>query len=155
MVLNVVNNQWAISSFTGIAGGSHTTFAARALAYGLPGLRVDGNDFLAVYAATRWAADRARSNHGPTLIELVTYRAASHSTSSGVSPARTRHQSAAEDCGSVSTSRTRCPAWTAATAMWTASVVLPVPPLRARSAKVFKGYFDALISEQQATSVAK
>src|SRR3546814_15537128 len=47
----------------------------------IPGLRVDGNDFLAVYAATQWAAERARGNHGPTLIELYTYRAAAHSTS--------------------------------------------------------------------------
>jgi 2-oxoisovalerate dehydrogenase E1 component alpha subunit len=81
VVLNVVNNQWAISSFQGIAGGERTTFAARALGYGLPALRVDGNDFLAVYAATAWAAERARSNHGATLIELYTYRAAPHSTS--------------------------------------------------------------------------
>ena len=81
VVLNVVNNQWAISSFQGIAGGEHATFAARAIGFGMPGLRVDGNDFLAVYAATRWAADRARANLGPTLIELFTYRAASHSTS--------------------------------------------------------------------------
>ena len=51
VILNIVNNQWAISSFSGIAGGQATTFAARALAYGLPGLRVDGNDLLAVYAA--------------------------------------------------------------------------------------------------------
>ncbi|MBL8245055.1 MAG: 3-methyl-2-oxobutanoate dehydrogenase (2-methylpropanoyl-transferring) subunit alpha, partial [Rhodanobacteraceae bacterium] len=55
--------------------------AARAVGYGLPGLRVDGNDFLAVYAATQWAAERARSNHGATLIEFYTYRAAPHSTS--------------------------------------------------------------------------
>ncbi len=81
VVLNVVNNQWAISSFAGIAGGEQTTFAARALGYGLPALRVDGNDLLAVFAATRWAADRARGNGGPTLIELVSYRAAAHSTS--------------------------------------------------------------------------
>jgi len=81
VVLNVVNNQWAISTFQGIAGGDATTFAARAIGYGLPGLRVDGNDFLAVYAATKWAAERARSNHGATLIELYTYRAAAHSTS--------------------------------------------------------------------------
>ncbi|ROH85647.1 3-methyl-2-oxobutanoate dehydrogenase (2-methylpropanoyl-transferring) subunit alpha [Stagnimonas aquatica] len=81
VVLNVVNNQWAISSFQGIAGGERTTFAARAVGYGLPALRVDGNDFLAVYAATAWAAERARSNHGATLIELYTYRAAPHSTS--------------------------------------------------------------------------
>jgi 2-oxoisovalerate dehydrogenase E1 component alpha subunit len=81
VVLNVVNNQWAISTFQGIAGGEQTTFAARAMAYGIPGLRVDGNDFLAVYAVTKWAADRARANLGPTLIELFTYRASAHSTS--------------------------------------------------------------------------
>lgn len=81
VILNVVNNQYAISSFQGIAGGERATFAARAIGYGVPGLRVDGNDFLAVYAATRWAAERARSNGGPTLIELFTYRAAAHSTS--------------------------------------------------------------------------
>ena len=81
VVLNVVNNQWAISTFMGMAGGERATFAARAVGYGLPALRVDGNDFLAVYAATQWAAERARSNHGATLIELYTYRAAPHSTS--------------------------------------------------------------------------
>jgi len=81
VILNIVNNQWAISSFNGIAGGDLTTFAARAVGYGIAGLRVDGNDALAVYAATRWAADRARANHGPTLIELFTYRAEGHSTS--------------------------------------------------------------------------
>jgi 2-oxoisovalerate dehydrogenase E1 component alpha subunit len=81
VILNIVNNQWAISTFSGIAGGQLTTFAARAVGYGIPGLRVDGNDALAVYAATRWAADRARSNLGPTLIELFTYRVEGHSTS--------------------------------------------------------------------------
>ena len=81
VILNVVNNQWAISTFQGFAGGSRTTFAARAIGYGIPALRVDGNDYLAVLAATRWAADRARSNGGPTLIEWVTYRAAAHSSS--------------------------------------------------------------------------
>jgi 2-oxoisovalerate dehydrogenase E1 component alpha subunit len=81
VILNVVNNQWAISSFQGIAGGSRSTFAARAIGYGIPALRVDGNDYLAVLAATRWAAERARTNHGPTLIEWVTYRASAHSTS--------------------------------------------------------------------------
>ena len=80
VILAVTNNQWAISSFSGIAGGEATTFAARGLAYGIPGLRVDGNDFLAVYSATQWAAERARANLGPTLIEFVTYRAAGHST---------------------------------------------------------------------------
>jgi len=88
VILNVVNNQWAISTFQGTAGGEQNTFAARGPAYGLPGLRVDGNDYLAVYAATRWAADRARTGGGATLIELVTYRAAAHSTSDD--PARYR-----------------------------------------------------------------
>jgi 2-oxoisovalerate dehydrogenase E1 component alpha subunit len=81
VILNIVNNQYAISSFQGIAGGEHATFAARGLGYGLPSLRVDGNDFLAVHAVTSWAADRARSNLGPTVIELLTYRASAHSTS--------------------------------------------------------------------------
>ncbi len=81
VILNVVNNQWAISSFQGIAGGEQATFAARAIGYGLPGLRVDGNDFLAVYAVTQWAAERARANLGATLIEHYTYRAEGHSTS--------------------------------------------------------------------------
>ena len=48
---------------------------------GIASLRVDGNDFLAIYAASQWAAERARSNNGPTLIEWVTYRAGPHSTS--------------------------------------------------------------------------
>jgi len=81
VILNVVNNQWAISCYQGIAGGEEATFAARGIGYGIPALRVDGNDFLATYAVTRWAAERARGNLGPTLIELFTYRAAAHSTS--------------------------------------------------------------------------
>lgn len=81
VIFNVVNNQWAISSFSGFAGAEATTFAARAVGYGIAGLRVDGNDILAVYAATQWAAERARTNQGPTLIEHFTYRAEGHSTS--------------------------------------------------------------------------
>jgi len=88
VILNVVNNQWAISTFQGFAGGEHQTFAARGPGFGIPGVRVDGNDFLAVYAVTRWAAERARNGGGPTLIEHVTYRAAAHSTSDD--PARYR-----------------------------------------------------------------
>jgi 2-oxoisovalerate dehydrogenase E1 component alpha subunit len=80
-ILCVVNNQWAISSFSGIAGAEKATFAQRGVGYGLPALRVDGNDVLAVYSAVRWAADRARSNLGATLIEYFTYRAEGHSTS--------------------------------------------------------------------------
>ncbi|WP_193753026.1 3-methyl-2-oxobutanoate dehydrogenase (2-methylpropanoyl-transferring) subunit alpha [Sphingomonas endophytica] len=81
VIFNVVNNQWAISSFSGFAGAEATTFAARAVGYGIAGLRVDGNDALAVYAATAWAAERARTNAGPTLIEHFTYRTEGHSTS--------------------------------------------------------------------------
>lgn len=81
VIINVVNNQWAISSFQGIAGGMNAPFAQRGLGFGIATLRVDGNDFLAGYAATAWATERARSGHGPTLIEWVTYRAASHSSS--------------------------------------------------------------------------
>lgn len=81
VVFCITNNQWAISTFNGIADGNETTFAAKAIGYGLPGLRVDGNDFLAVYTATEWAAERARNNRGATLIEFVTYRSSGHSTS--------------------------------------------------------------------------
>ena len=81
VILNVVNNQWAISTFQAIAGGEGTTFAQRGVGCGIASLRVDGNDFLAIYAASQWAAQRARANHGPTLIEWVTYRAGPHSTS--------------------------------------------------------------------------
>jgi 2-oxoisovalerate dehydrogenase E1 component alpha subunit len=81
VLLNITNNQWAISSFQGTAGGETRSFAARGPGYGVAGLRVDGNDFLAVHAATQWAAERARRGAGPTLIEHVTYRAGPHSTS--------------------------------------------------------------------------
>jgi 2-oxoisovalerate dehydrogenase E1 component alpha subunit len=81
VILNVVNNQWAISTFQGFAGGEQRSFAARGPGVGIAGLRVDGNDFLAVHAATAWAAERARAGHGATLIEHVTYRAGPHSTS--------------------------------------------------------------------------
>jgi 2-oxoisovalerate dehydrogenase E1 component alpha subunit len=99
VVLNIVNNQWAISSFSGIAGGELTTFAARAVGYGIAGLRVDGNDPLAVFAATRWAADRARSNLGPTLIEMFTYRVEGHSTSDDPSAYRPKNAAAAWPLG--------------------------------------------------------
>jgi 2-oxoisovalerate dehydrogenase E1 component alpha subunit len=80
VILNIVNNQWAISSFQGIAGGEAATFAARGVGNGIVSLRADGNDFLAVLAVSRWAAERARRNLGPTLIEWITYRAGAHST---------------------------------------------------------------------------
>lgn len=99
VVLNVTNNQWAISTFQGIAGGERRPFAARGLGLGIPGIRVDGNDLLAVYAVTRWAAERARNGGGPTLIELVTYRGGAHSTSDDPSRYRPRDEWAAFPLG--------------------------------------------------------
>ena len=61
VVLNIVNNQWAISTFQGIARGGSGTFAARGLGFGIPALRVDGNDYLAVHAVAKWAVERARA----------------------------------------------------------------------------------------------
>ena len=81
VLLNIVNNQWAISTFQGVAGGERRSFAARGPGEGIAGIRVDGNDFLAIYSVTQWAAERARTGAGPTVIELVTYRAGAHSTS--------------------------------------------------------------------------
>jgi len=99
VIINIVNNQWAISTFQDIARGESPSFAARGLAYGLPGIRVDGNDFLAVYAATKWAAERARQRRGATVIELVTYRAAAHSTSDDPSRYRPKDEAAAWPLG--------------------------------------------------------
>ncbi len=99
VILNVVNNQWAISSFQGFAGGERRPFAARGLGLGMPGIRVDGNDLLAVYAVTKWAADRARLGGGPTLIEHVTYRGGAHSTSDDPSRYRPKNEWAAFPLG--------------------------------------------------------
>ena len=92
VILNVVNNQWAISTFQGFAGGEHRSFAMRGPGYGIAGVRVDGNDFLAVHAVTQWAAERARTGAGPTLIEHVTYRGAAHSTSDDPSRYRPKEE---------------------------------------------------------------
>jgi pyruvate dehydrogenase E1 component alpha subunit len=73
------NNQWAIS--VPLKKQTHSrTIAQKALAYGLPGLQVDGNDVLAVYSAAHEAVERAREGDGPTLIECVTYRLGVHTT---------------------------------------------------------------------------
>ncbi len=92
VVLNLVNNQYAISSYSGFAGSERATFAARAVGYGIAGLRIDGNDALAVYAAMQWAANRARANQGPTLIEYFTFRAEGHSTSDDPTAYRSAHE---------------------------------------------------------------
>jgi 2-oxoisovalerate dehydrogenase E1 component alpha subunit len=99
IILNVVNNQWAISSYQGMAGGESAKFAARAHGYGIPSLRADGNDYLAVYAVSKWAVERARANLGPTLIEWVTYRAGAHSTSDDPSKYRPKDEWAAWPLG--------------------------------------------------------
>jgi len=80
LVFVVQNNQWAIS--IPLKKQTHSrTIAQKALAYGFPGLQVDGNDLLAVYAASREAVERARRGDGPSLIECVTYRLGMHTTS--------------------------------------------------------------------------
>ncbi|MDM7856280.1 pyruvate dehydrogenase (acetyl-transferring) E1 component subunit alpha [Cellulomonas sp. MW4] len=73
------NNQWAISEPVGLQ--TRRPIADRAFGYGIPSLRVDGNDVLAVTAATRIALDRARRGDGPTFVEAVTYRRGPHTTS--------------------------------------------------------------------------
>ena len=80
VILNVVNNQWAISTHSNFASGIQN-FAIRGLPYGIPSIRVDGNDFLALYSVTKWARERASKQLGPTHIEVLTYRAGAHSSS--------------------------------------------------------------------------
>ncbi|WP_373089037.1 thiamine pyrophosphate-dependent enzyme [Sneathiella sp.] len=99
VVLNIVNNQWAISTYSGIASGNGVTFAARGIGYGLPAIRVDGNDYLAVLAASKWAIARARKGYGPTIIEWLTYRAAAHSTSDDPSAYRPKNEADAWPLG--------------------------------------------------------
>jgi 2-oxoisovalerate dehydrogenase E1 component alpha subunit len=81
VILNIVNNHWAISTPEDFARGASATFADRGYGFSIPALRVDGNDYLAVYAVSQWAAERARQNLGPTMIEWVTLRVGAHSTS--------------------------------------------------------------------------
>ena len=91
-VLLCQNNGWAIS--VPIAQQTVAPIAARAAGYGMPGVRVDGNDVLAVYATTREAVARARAGDGPTLIEAMTYRIGAHSTADD--PKRYRDESTVE-----------------------------------------------------------
>ncbi len=73
------NNQWSISIPVSRQTASDS-LARKAVAYGIPGVRVDGNDVLAVYTAAKQAVDRARSREGPTFVEALTYRLGAHST---------------------------------------------------------------------------
>lgn len=99
VVLNIVNNQWAISTFQGIARGGVGTFAARGHGFGIPSVRVDGNDYLAVHSVAQWACERARIGLGPTMIEYVTYRAGGHSSSDDPSAYRAKEESDAWPLG--------------------------------------------------------
>ncbi len=113
------NNQWAISTPASRQTASET-FAIKALAYGMPGVRVDGNDVLAVHAVVSEAAARARSGGGPTLIEAVTYRAGAHSSSDDPHAYRT----AAEEAGWADREPLRrFAAWLAATGILDAAGV--------------------------------
>ncbi len=85
------NNQWAISTPRSRQTSS-PTLAQKAVSYGFPGIVVDGNDVLAVYASVKEALDRARAGKGPTLIEAVTYRMGHHTTSDDA----TKYRDAAE-----------------------------------------------------------
>ena len=82
------NNQWAISEPVRVQ--SHASIAQRGQGYGIPGIQVDGNDVLAVLAATRLALARASAGQGPTLIEAVTYRMGPHTTSDDPTRYRSR-----------------------------------------------------------------
>ncbi|MFD1744936.1 thiamine pyrophosphate-dependent enzyme [Rhizobium helianthi] len=99
VVLNVVNNQWAISTYTGVARGHGRTYAARALGYGIPAIRVDGNDYLAVLSASKWATERVRAGHGPILVEWYTYRVGAHSSSDDPSAYRAKDEALAWPLG--------------------------------------------------------
>jgi pyruvate dehydrogenase E1 component alpha subunit len=83
VVLFCQNNGWAISVPSSEQYAA--PIAARAAGYGFPGVRVDGNDVLAVFAVTKQAVERARAGDGPTLIEAMTYRVGSHSTADDAS----------------------------------------------------------------------
>jgi pyruvate dehydrogenase E1 component alpha subunit/2-oxoisovalerate dehydrogenase E1 component alpha subunit len=92
-VLICQNNQWAISTPGSVQTASET-IAQKGLAYGLPSLRVDGNDVLAVYHAVSHAAARARRGEGATFMELLTYRVSAHSSSDD--PSRYRDEKVTE-----------------------------------------------------------
>ena len=92
VVFFVQNNQWAISE--PIEVQSRIPLYRRASGFGIPGLRVDGNDVLAVQAVTEWALDRARRGEGPTFIEAFTYRMGAHTTSDDPTKYRRREEEA-------------------------------------------------------------
>lgn len=94
VVFFLMNNQWAISTPATVQSAS-PTFAVKAHAYGFPGVRVDGNDVLAVYSTVKTAVERARGGGGPTLVEALTYRVSAHSSSDD--PTRYRDERVTEE----------------------------------------------------------
>ena len=80
IVFFCLNNQWAIST-PAASQTAAPTFATKALGYGFPGIRVDGNDALAVHAVVKEAVERARAGGGPTLVEALSYRVSAHTSS--------------------------------------------------------------------------
>jgi len=154
MVFFCQNNQWAISVPLSMQTAS-ASIAVKAVAYGFPGVRVDGNDLLAVFAATRDAVERARQGEGPTLVEAVTFRMGGHSSSDD--PARYRDPALVADWERRDP-MSRLRAWLSATGVleggdeerWTQEIndeigaaiteaeSLPPPPIESMFADVYK-----------------
>ena len=91
VILNLVNNQWAISTHANFASGTGS-FASRGIPFGLASIRVDGNDFLALYSVTKWARERAAAGSGATHVEVLTYRTGAHSSSDDPSRYRPKNE---------------------------------------------------------------
>ena len=91
VILNLVNNQWAISTHANFATGTGS-FASRGIPFGLASIRVDGNDFLALYSVTQWARERAAAGSGATHVEVLTYRTGAHSSSDDPSRYRPKNE---------------------------------------------------------------
>ena len=138
VILNVVNNQWAISSFQGIAGGGRSTFAARAIGYGIPALRVDGNDYLAVVGSHSMGgrpgpqqprSDTHRVGHVPGLgaFDAPTIRRGTGRPTSG-----SRGRSAIRSTGSSSTSSCAANGQRSSTASWSPTSTARCSPRQKR-----------------------
>ena len=91
VILNLVNNQWAISTHANFATGTGS-FASRGIPFGLASIRVDENDFLALYSVTKWARERAAAGSGATHVEVLTYRTGAHSSSDDPSRYRPKNE---------------------------------------------------------------
>lgn len=89
-VFFIQNNQWAIS--VPVSRQSRSPLALRGGGFGMPGVRIDGNDVLASYAVTRQSLEEARAGHGPSLIEAVTYRMGAHTTADDPTKYRTEDE---------------------------------------------------------------